>query len=323
MNFARGTSAAGKGTIVGVCSDPDVACDDAELTPADLAVFRARVGRLAGALSRLLGCEPDLRPLPFVDGTWCIGWYEPSRASDSPSAWRFRPPENKAHSAAVRLVGHLGRRFILLVPARDVVDPETIEYLRGHRACLLFLEEILTVDAIHWYLRRPAEDILRDFRGSVLDHPRLSVPTLRFPPCSGARWQNVTIRFLTEHQVHVQVGRPRWAFDFTQLGMPDGRKNPVEPDKQWRLLVDFAEGDGIVRWGGTNENRKRQKHKEELSKPLRAFFGIGDDPFEPLEDHRGWRANFRVVAGVVAQPLRKFALVPRFFLPSPRPPPGP
>jgi hypothetical protein len=61
------------------------------------------------------------------------------------------------------------------------------------------------------------------------------------------------------------------------------------------LLVDFAEGDGTVRWGSTHENRRRQKQKEELSNVLRCFFGIDDDPFEPLEDRCGWRARIRVL----------------------------
>jgi hypothetical protein len=61
------------------------------------------------------------------------------------------------------------------------------------------------------------------------------------------------------------------------------------------LLVAFAEGRGVVRWRTTAENRRRQKHKEELSKLLRAFFGITDEPFEPLEDRCAWRARFRVI----------------------------
>ena len=196
----------------------------------------------------------------------------------------------------MRLVGHLDRPFILFVPARDVVDPETVEYLRGHRARVLFLEEILTVEVRTWQLQRPAEEVLREFRRSVLAEPSLRVPTHRFPTPPGTRWQDVTIRFLTQHQVHVQVGHVSEVFHFTQIGMQDGRRNPVEPDKQWGLLVDFAEGRGVVGWSTTNENRKRQKHKEGLSKVLRGFFGISDDPFESLEDRDGWRTKFRRVA---------------------------
>ena len=79
------------------------------------------------------------------------------------------------------------------------------------------------------------------------------------------------------------------------MGMADGRTNPVVPDSQWALLIAFAKGRGVVRWRTTSENRKRQKHKEGLSKRLRAFFGIEDDPFEPLEDRSGWRARIRVL----------------------------
>jgi hypothetical protein len=285
-----------RGGITGVCADPEFGCDDVELAPEDLVVFEPDVAKLGDALCRLLGCEPDLRPLPFVGATWFIGWYEPVSGKRFAVCLTFPTTGEQAHTAAVRLVGHLGQRFILFVPAREPIDPETIEYLRGNRACLLFLEDVLTVGATRtWELRRSADDILSDFRGSVLDDPRLSVPTHAFPTLPGARWQDVTIRFLNQHQVHVQVGRTSGAFEFTQMGMADGRRKPVEPNKQWRLLVDFAEGNGAVRWGSTHENRRRQKQKEELSKALRCFFGIEDDPFEPLEDRRGWRARIRVL----------------------------
>jgi hypothetical protein len=284
-----------KGSIVAVCSDPNFACEDVELTREDLAVLEVDVSRLADSLCHLLNCEPDLRPLTFAERTWCIGSYEPLAGERFSLCLAFPSTGDEAHSAAVRLVGHLDRPFILFLPARAVTDPETVEYLRGKRARPLFLEEVLTVHGETWHLQRSAEDILREFRLSVLDQARLRTPALRFPTPPGTRWQNVTIRFLTQHQVHVQVGHVGDAFHFTQLGMQDARKNPIEPDRQWGLLVDFAEGGGTVRWRTTNENRRRQKQKEGLSKVLRAFFGISDDPFEPLEDRRGWRAKFRAL----------------------------
>jgi hypothetical protein len=289
----------GNGRIVAVCGDPEGQCESVELTLEDIVVHELDVGGLASALCRLLNCEPDLRPLPFVGATWSIGWYEPLAGKRFPLSLTLPTTEEEADSAAVRLVGHLGQRFILFVPAREPVEPETIEYLRGNRACLLFLEDVLTVGATRtWELLRTAEDILSDFRGSVLDDPRLNLPTHAFPTPPGTRWQDVAIRFLTQHQVHVQVGGTSDVFHFTQMGMADGRTDPVVPDSRWALLVAFAKGRGVVRWRTTNENRRRQKHKEGLSKTLRAFFHLEVDPFEQLEDRRGWRSRFRVVPEV-------------------------
>jgi hypothetical protein len=286
----------GDDRIVAVCGDPEGQCESVELALEDIVVHELDVGGLASALCRLLNCEPDLRPLPFVSSTWSIGWYEPLAGKRFPISLALPTTEEEAHSAAVRLVGHLGQRFILFAPAREPIEPETIEYLRSHRASLLFLEDMLTVGAAgSWQLQRSAEKVLSDFRSGVLDDPRLSVPAHTFATPPGTQWQDVTIRFLNHHQVHVQVGRTSDVLHFTQMGMADGRRNPVEPNKQWTLLVDFAEGGGIVRWRTTHENRRRQKHKEELSKVLRPFFGIEGDPFEPLEDRSGWRARIRIL----------------------------
>ena len=223
-----------KGSIVAVCSDPEFDCEDVELTREDLAVLEVDVGRLAGSLCHLLNCEFDLRPLPFADHTWCVGWFEPIAGERFTLCLAFPTTGDEAHSAAVRLVGHLDRPFILFVPARDVIDPETVEYLRGHRARALFLEEILTVDRGAWQLQRSAEEVLT------------GVPPQRAGPAPPTR---------TDASISYAAGRPvagrqqsasspnirftsRWAtslgcFTSSQLGMQDGRKNPVEPDKQW------------------------------------------------------------------------------------------
>jgi len=98
--------------------------------------------------------------------------------------------------------------------------------------------------------------------------------------------------------VHVQIGPNSRTFEFTQMGMADGRTNPVVPNSRWNLLAAFAKGRGVVRWHTTSENRRRQKQKDGLGKVLRTLFGISQNPFEPLEDRRGWRARFRVVPEV-------------------------
>ena len=232
---------------------------------------RRQAGEFALSVAELR--DPTSARCPSPLGTWSIGWYEPLAGKRFPLSLTLPTTDEEAHSAAVRLVGHLGQRFILFVPAREPIEPETIEYLRGNRACLLFLEDVLTVGAAGtWQLQRTAEEILSDFRGSVLDDPRLSVPTHAFPTPPGTRWQDVTIRFLNQHQVHVQVGRTlrrhltsrRWAWR-TAAGTQSS------PTSSGACSSTSPKVDGVVRWRTTHENRRRQKQKEELSKVLRAL----------------------------------------------------
>jgi hypothetical protein len=283
-----------RGSITAVCADPEVGCGDIELAPDDLVVFELDVARLGSSLCRLLGCEADFHPLSIAGPTWHAGWYEPIAGELFAVCLTFPTAGDEAYSAAVRLVGHFDRPFILFAPAREVINPEMVEYLRGHRSRVLFLEDTLSADGEAWRLQRSVDEILREFRRSVLKDPGLHAPTRRFLTPPGTRWRDVTIRFITQDQVHVQVGNVSDAFDFVQMGMQDRRKTPAQPDGQWALLVDFAKR-GVVRWHTTTENRRRQKKKEKLTKHLRAFFGIDEDPFEPLEDCRGWRARFRAM----------------------------
>ena len=126
----------GDGRIVAVCGDPEGQCQSLELTLEDIVVHELDVGGLAGALCRLLSCEPDLRPLPFVGGTWSIGWYEPLAGKRFLITLTLPTTGEEAHSAAVRLVGHLGQRFILSYPRANRSSPRRSSISGGTgRAC--------------------------------------------------------------------------------------------------------------------------------------------------------------------------------------------
>jgi hypothetical protein len=279
-----------------VCSDPLFDCDEVELTLEDIVVLEVDVGRLAGSLCRSLCCAPDLRALPFGGGaTWSMGWYEPIAGDRFDLCLAFPATAEESHTVAVRLVGHLKRPFMLLVPARDVVDPETIEYLRGYRARVLCLEEVLGVDAVgDWQLLSPAEDLLRDFRQDVVGNVRFGMPEHRFPTPPGSSWSDVTIRFINGHEVEPRVrGQGGGVFNYAHMGM--AKTNRDEPTVQWDLLRVLAQGRGELPWPRTVRHKTVQKRRERLANHLRGFFGIDGNPFDDLPRRRGFKTRFLIV----------------------------
>jgi len=133
-------------------------------------------------------------------------------------------------------------------------------------------------------------------RDEVTVH-RLDVPQPKaddgmvfFPTPAGARWSDVSIRFIDRHSVYVTVKGVSGTYHCTQMGMAN-RKN-AKPTVQWLLLETFAEGHGLLDWRNRKADRKNQKRKENLAADLQRLFRIEGDPFTLEGD--GWRARFAV-----------------------------
>jgi hypothetical protein len=114
----------------------------------------------------------------------------------------------------------------------------------------------------------------------------------KFPTPSGAGWGDVSIKFTDGHTVSIKVKNETRMFHYTQMGMAN--KNNTKPTVLWVLLAAFANHHGTLAWGDSEADRKNQKRKERLSKKLRAFFGIEDDPFRLLEKNAGWQTRFEL-----------------------------
>jgi len=110
------------------------------------------------------------------------------------------------------------------------------------------------------------------------------------PTPSGARWEDVSIRFTDRHSVYVTVKGASGTYHFAQMGMAN--KKNAKPTVQWLLLGAFAEGHGLLDWRNRKADRKNQKRKENLPADLQRFFRIDGDPFAIESD--GWRVRFSV-----------------------------
>jgi hypothetical protein len=187
-----------------------------------------------------------------------------------------------------------GRPFLMLLPARAQIDPVTSELLSRTKSRILALEDLVAVDDDgRWTGQRPAAELLREFRLGVLGEDSPAVPVIRFPTPPGARWEEVSIRFITQHQVHIRVRGAADTYEHTQMGMANKRNDL--PTKQWELLQLFAENRGELTWNSPGADRRHEHRRLILARELRSFFGIEDDPFDHLPRGRGWRTRFSIV----------------------------
>jgi hypothetical protein len=233
----------GDGTAVAVCGDRPQRSEPIEVCPAELIVHALDPRRLCAAVAAVLRLDEGFQVVEACWQTWRVGDYVPLSGERFPVYLSIPDSPDRVNAAALRLTGIADRPFLMLVPARAQVDPAISEVLTRTKSRLSALQDLIAIDADgRWIGQRSSAELLREFRSSVLGEDGPAVPAMRFPTPPGARWEDVTIRFINQHQVHVRVRDEAGAYEHTQMGMASKRND--QPTKQWGLLQLFAEDGG-------------------------------------------------------------------------------
>lgn len=118
-----------------------------------------------------------------------------------------------------------------------------------------------------------------------------------FPTPDGTSWEEVSIRFLSDHRVSITVRSSIDTRNYAEMGFADRRGgNRSRPDSAWELLRKLAEQGGTLtrsQEAGV-EWRKVEKRIQQIRGRLRLFFQIHDDPFHPFQRVHCYQARFGI-----------------------------
>jgi hypothetical protein len=114
------------------------------------------------------------------------------------------------------------------------------------------------------------------------------------------KWEDITIRFLNDYDVEIKNGKKSFKADYEQMGFADKRKDikqETEAKKSWKLLQAFSMSNNIFPLSTlTIQERDRcKKQKQELSKLLKQYFGIADDPISYDETKKEYRLKIKLI----------------------------
>ncbi len=113
-----------------------------------------------------------------------------------------------------------------------------------------------------------------------------------FPTPAGSGWEDIQIRFLSDHQVQITVKHVVEYRNYAEMGLEDGRSH--KPNKSWECLRTMALEGSVRRpaqWKGSNWPAIEQQ-VQRLRNVLRSTFGITGDPFH--RSREGYQPRFRV-----------------------------
>lgn len=110
---------------------------------------------------------------------------------------------------------------------------------------------------------------------------------VHFPTPDGIRWSDITIQFRNGHTVTIWAGGQSGRYTYYQMGMYS--KKNGDRTVQWKLLLAFADSRGEIDWSSQFATDKLKKQKQELSRRLREFFRLQEDPIEWVKGEKCYR----------------------------------
>lgn len=115
----------------------------------------------------------------------------------------------------------------------------------------------------------------------------------------GIEWKDITILFLNGHDVEIQVkGIPEtYTTNYINMGFEDKRQGTHPPNEQWKLLVELAKNKRRISWADKDKGYaklKNRKQKSELTKKLKSYFQLFEDPFYPYGQAKAYQIRLNL-----------------------------
>lgn len=273
------------GQLVAICSDDVPQCDDITIEKEETRVFvfsaRKAAAYIAGQTAPA-NVFPDIKVIDGFNHLIRVGFYIPRGTIKFPVYFHM-PFADGDYTSALNQLLLLEKSFVMLLPTKDGLSIEQSVALKNANSLILGLEEIS--DTAGQLVSSSTTDALRAFYDAQPD-PNPEIQCVLFQTPSGAEWKDVTIKFVDGHTVRVTCKKITGVFNFTQMGMNDGRTG--NPNKTWELLGSFAEERSNLTWDNSKATRLNKKRKQTLKDTLQKFFGMPDiDPFEDYKDAKG------------------------------------
>jgi len=282
----------GNGRFVAVCSDHPKRCDRLVLTKQDIAVHKLDARKLCAGAAVAFGVDPAFDEIAGLRHTYRVGDYHPVAGKRFPIYLTIQADRASLRDVVARLCAATEPAFLLLVPTLQLVDVAMMDQLARQQARFVALADLFEKDGSGSLAANDAAlAVLAEFHDTVTPKEEEG-PLERFRTPPGTRWEDIVMEFRAEEVINVRCKGVTRRVEPEHLDMKN-RKNG-RPTNQWVLLQLFARRGGLITWKDPEANVRIRQQKRQLSRKLKAFFGIEDDPVVWDRDERGYRTRFTV-----------------------------
>jgi hypothetical protein len=116
-------------------------------------------------------------------------------------------------------------------------------------------------------------------------------------------WENIEIRFKNNHDITLKIDGDEKDSSYEELGFADTRQNSKQNSsyvKSWSTLILFSTQNGRIKMnmfaGSKAKKDLFKKNKQDLSKRLKAYFGLKDDPIVYNEKNEEYQIKIKLVS---------------------------
>lgn len=116
-------------------------------------------------------------------------------------------------------------------------------------------------------------------------------------------WENIEIRFKNNHDITLKIDGQEKDSSYEELGFADTRQNSSQNAsyvKSWSTLILFSTQNGRIKiniYAGSKAKKDLfKKNKQDLSKRLKAYFGLKDDPITYNEKNEEYQIKIKLVS---------------------------
>jgi hypothetical protein len=279
----------GGGRFVAVCGDSPRNCDDLTLTKPDLVIRRIDEAVLCKGIAAALSLSAPAATGTGQPGILHVGDFEPIAGKRFPVYLAIQLEQEALEPLAVRLWGVASTSFILLTPTRRAVDVGLGEKMAGWKARTAALVDLLEGNATTFAATDAARTLLAEFRTAVLPADETKAG-MRFPTPAGATWGDIVLEFREDQVLSAKCKGESRRVEPVDLGMKNERNG--KPTLQWTTLRAIAQSGGQLDCRDPKAYDRIKSQKYQLSKKLRAYFQIEEDPIYWNSTDSCWQARF-------------------------------
>jgi|GEM_PF-1712762 len=116
-------------------------------------------------------------------------------------------------------------------------------------------------------------------------------------------WENIEIRFKNNHDITLKIDGHESDSDYEKLGFSDTRQNSSQNAsyvKSWNTLILFSTQNGRIKINTYAGNKAKRdlfkKNKQDLSKRLKTYFGLKDDPIIYNEKNEEYQIKIKLIS---------------------------
>lgn len=116
-------------------------------------------------------------------------------------------------------------------------------------------------------------------------------------------WENIEIRFKNSHDITLKIDDQEKDSSYEELGFADTRQNSSQNAayvKSWNMLILFSTQNSRIKMSTYAGNKSKRelfkKNKQDLTKRLKTYFGLKDDPIIYNEKNEEYQIKIKLVS---------------------------